>query len=684
MSKNALKWLVFAGLFAVPFIPFLVSSAFFFPFITSKAFAWRIIVEIVFAAWVLLALLDPEYRPKKSLILYAVFGFIVAIGISDLFGAAPVKSFWSNYERMEGFISLLHLGAYFIVISSVFREADWKRWWNASLVASALMVCYALFQVLGVIRPSQSDARVDGTFGNAIYLAVYLLFHIFVALFFMAKEWKNAALRSLYTALILAQLFILYFTATRGAILGLLGGLLILALINLRNKEEPVIRKLSIGVLATLVIVIGGFFAVKDTQLVANSPVLSRFATLNLEDLKTQGRYFIWPMAITGISERPILGWGQDNFNYIFQKYYQPEMYHLEAWFDRAHNVFLDWAVAGGLVGFLSYISLYLLPLYLLWRDREKFSSTEKSIIVALIAAYAFHNFFVFDHLLSYILFFSLLSYIHSRISERVLSERIIEERKVNAFALPAAAILLLLVLYFVNIKPIVANTSLINAMKSLQSGQPAQAIENFQIAYNSARLGRPEVVEQLNGNYSAILASNLPIEERNKFYAFAQEAIREQAAALPNDTRYEFILGSFLSGTGSVDEGIAHLERTLALAPKKQLIYFELGSVYFNKNDPERGLAVFKEAYDLAPGYVEAKAIYLIGAIHAGDRALETRLISELDQRQYLFDDRIIQTYFTKKRFAEVIRILEERIKLDPNNAAVYGQLLDQVRNSE
>jgi len=128
MNKQILKNTILVGLFLVPFVPFLVSSSLFFPFITTKAFAWRIIVETVFAAWVLLALLDTDYRPKKSIILYAVFSFLVVIGLADLFGVAPVKSFWSNFERMEGYVTLLHLGVFFLVISSVFKEIDWKRW----------------------------------------------------------------------------------------------------------------------------------------------------------------------------------------------------------------------------------------------------------------------------------------------------------------------------------------------------------------------------------------------------------------------------------------------------------------------------------------------------------------------------------------------------------------------------
>src|SRR3989338_9621943 len=148
MPTRYLKYIIFAGLFAIPFVPFLVFSSFFFPFITTKAFTWRIIIEIIFAAWVLLALLDASYRPKRSIIFYSIFGFLAIIGLADLFGVAPVKSFWSNFERMEGFITLLHLGMFFVITSSVFKEIDWRRWWNTTLVASFLMVLYCVLQII--------------------------------------------------------------------------------------------------------------------------------------------------------------------------------------------------------------------------------------------------------------------------------------------------------------------------------------------------------------------------------------------------------------------------------------------------------------------------------------------------------------------------------------------------------
>jgi len=694
MNKQILRGVVLTGLFLIPFIPFPVSSAFFFPFITTKAFAWRIIVEIVFAAWLLLAFLDTAYRPKKSLILYSILGFLAIIGLADIFGITPIKSFWSNFERMEGFITLLHLGMFFLVISSVFKEIDWKRWWNVSLAASFVMVLYSVLQIIGLKTINQGGVRVDGTLGNAIYLAVYMLFHIFIAFLFMWREWKNVALRWVYGLLIITQVFILYYTATRGAILGLLGGLLVMAVLNIRNNENKFARKMGIVTLVGLLFLVGGFFLIRNTNFVLSSPVLSRFSSLSslgTEEIKRQGRYFVWPMATEGFKERPILGWGQENFTYVFQKHYSPEMFHLEPWFDRAHNIFLDWMVAGGLLGLLSYLFLYVALVFSIWKKTTNWSYAEKSILTGLIAAYFFHNFFVFDHLVSYIVFFSLLAYVHSR-SEAPLSAHrqasgnlpvpVQEAGSRFMIALPAISILLVSSLYFVNVKPIMTNVFLIEALKSLQTpGKMAAATQYFQKAYNASRLGRPEVLEHMLANATNILQSDISMEEKNSFFSFVKDAALTRNEELTEDARYQLITGSFLSSTGFLDEALVSLERARELIPGKQQVYFEIGAAYINKKEPLQALQIFKEAYELAPNYLEARIIYLIGAIYAGDRKVESEVLSQLTEREIVFDDRIINAYHSNGRFDKVVSLLNDRIKLDPANTDRYKELIKQIK---
>ena len=612
MNKQTLKIIIFTGIFLTPFIPFLVSTAFFFPFIVTKAFAFRIIVEIVFAAWLLLAFADVNYRPKKSFILYAILIFLALIGLSDLLGVAPVNSFWSNFERMEGLVTLLHLGAFFIVIGSVFgndptgTEVNWKRWWNVALAASFVMVLYSLLQIIGLKVINQGGVRVDGTLGNAIYLAVYMLFHFFVALLFLYRERKNKVLMCVYGLLALFHVWILYYTATRGAILGLLGGLLVIAVLNIRNREDLIIKRASIVLLVGLTILVVGFWSFRDMAFINNSPVLSRFSSLTINEIKTQGRYFVWPIAFQGWKERPIFGWGQENFIYVFQEHYVPEMYNLEPWFDHAHNIFLDWAVAGGLLGLLSYLSLYVALLFAIWW-RTSLSYTEKSILTGLIAAYFFHNFFVFDHLISYILFFSLLAYIYSltTTSPLIRKEGEVRTKLINGIALPIISILLISSVYYVNVKPIITNFFLIKALQSVQTpGEMVNAIKYFKRAYSASHLGRSEVVERISIKTAPILKSDISMEDKNDFYLFAVSSIVNEVKNKyqEKNARSQLMTGSFLSTVGSLDDALVHLERAKQLMPNKQDIYLEIANAFLNKGDFDSSVKTLVELRDLSP----------------------------------------------------------------------------------
>jgi O-antigen ligase len=620
MNKQMLKGAIFVGLFALPFVPFFISSSLFFPFITTKAFAFRIIVEVIFAAWALLALIDAEYRPKRGAVLWALAAFLGVVGLATIFSVEPVKSFWSNFERMEGYVTMLHLGALFLVMSSFFKEKEWKWWWNTTLSASALMVVYCLFQLMGALEIHQGGVRVDGTLGNAAYLALYFLIHIFIAGLFLFRA-KASSTRLTYGLLMLGQIFILYSTATRGAILGLLGGLFIVAILNVTNKDLPAqagserARKWSRVLLGGLVALIAIFFLVRDTSFVQNSQTLARFANLNLTSWKTEGRAFVWPMAVEGIKERPLLGWGQENFNYVFAEHYQAEMYRLEPWFDRAHNIFLDWGISAGLLGLGAYLSLYIVLLITIWKDGA-LSRMERSILTGLIAAYFFNNLFVFDNLVSYTLFIALLAYVHSQVAlPGEPSSALGREGKSRPIALPAALITIVAlgVIYFVNIKPIIANTSLIGALQTVQmGGGQAPAMSYFRKAYEASRLGRPEVVEWMSSSAGTVLGDeSVPMAERNEYFTFARDAVEGMAEELGGDPRYEIVAGNFLLSTGQLDAALAHFERAREIMPEKQAILFNIGQVLYYNNERARALEVFKQAYDLAPENENAKNLY-------------------------------------------------------------------------
>src|SRR6185437_7142376 len=150
------RWVVLAALFVIPFLVLYVSNSLFFPFITGKGFAFRILVEAAAAAWVVLAFVEPKYRPKFSWTLALYGALVVWMFIADAASLSPLKAFWSNFERMDGWVTLIHLFVFFVVAGSVLSvDGLWRKWWLTFLSASALVSFYGVFQLLGWLQIHQ-------------------------------------------------------------------------------------------------------------------------------------------------------------------------------------------------------------------------------------------------------------------------------------------------------------------------------------------------------------------------------------------------------------------------------------------------------------------------------------------------------------------------------------------------
>jgi len=124
--ERILKYIIWTGLIAIPFIPLIINGDYFFPFIVPKTLIFKVIVEIIFLSFLGLAVLKKEYRPKINLIFILFFLYLVAISFSSLLADSFYFSFWSNNERSEGILLLLHLFAYLFILSGFLRRLkDW-------------------------------------------------------------------------------------------------------------------------------------------------------------------------------------------------------------------------------------------------------------------------------------------------------------------------------------------------------------------------------------------------------------------------------------------------------------------------------------------------------------------------------------------------------------------------------
>lgn len=700
---KTLRFITIGALFLIPFFPLIVANSFFFPFITGKAFYFRILVEIAFVGWVLLALIDAKYRPKMTPLTIGVTLFAGIALVADLLGVNPLRSIWSNFERMEGWVVVVHLWAFFMATLYTFGSGKeglrmWHRWLNVSLVVALYAAVHGIFQLLGWAAIHQGSTRLDASLGNAAYFAVYMLMQtgIAVYMYFVARAKAIPYATYLqYVYAVLAVLFgyLVFQTQTRGTILGLIGAVMLsLALyaICARGKESKKYRVISVSTLGLIFLVGVLFWTNRTASFIQKSPVLNRIASISWNETQSQARAYVWPMAIAGALERPLFGWGQENFNYIFNAQYNPKMHSQEQWFDRAHSVFLDWFVATGFVGLFSYLSLYVLLISALWK-KSSFTIAEKSVLTGLIAGYAVHNIFVFDNLASYVSFFALLGFAGSATQAHHVREgsidRWIENKRVSAdaieyVAIPVAVIGLLAALYFVNVRPIQANTRLIEALTACSDrtvGAADPALFDRALALGST-MAEQEIREQSIACTGGIVTSNYPNPTKQAFYELTVKAITDQITAAPDDARMYILGGSFFNALGQYGDAVKLLERARELSPGKQSMLFQLATAYLNVNRADEAVSVLKEAYEAEPSFEEARNAYAVILVLVGKEA-EAREVFK-DTPEIFQTSRMAQAYANIKQYQKSISIYSALLEKDPKSIELRAQLA-QVQQS-
>jgi O-antigen ligase len=695
---------VLVGIFAIPFVALVVPPFMFFPFIGGKNFAFRILVELMLGGFVLLAYLNSAYRPKRSWLFYAFVSFVGVIAIADIFGEHLFKSFWSNFERMEGLITLLHLFAYFVVTAAVLNtEKLWTKFWQTNIGVSVILALYGLMQWGGMLAIHQSGTRLDATLGNATYLAIYMVFHIFITTLLLVRHKGDAFVRYVYGSVIALQVLILFLTETRGAILGFGGGVLLSGiLIALFNKENKTLRKLAIGAIAVVFVFSGLLYALKDTEFVQGGGVFSRLSTISLE--AGAPRFAVWNTAWQGVKERPVLGWGQENFSYVFNKYYDPSMYAQEQWFDRVHNIIGDWLIAGGVLGLLAYLSLFVAVLYYLWFYRRRdsaFSSVDRALLTGLLAAYFFHNLFVFDNITSYILFISILAYIawkaHSReenplsvsgTSQTRAQHNSMHNNSIHMSSLDAskntpilggvAFVLTLFIVYFLSGKGFMANLTLLSALSPKEEG-PIKNLELFEKAYAYNTLGRQEAAEQLMSAGAQVAGadeSQAPAELKEAYLLKGKEIMEMQLKRKPDDARLELFYATFLRSFGQTDEALVHSNRAYELSPSKQGIGFDLVQHHLRIGEYEDAYILAKKIFESEKRFDTARTIYAMTAVYAGHGDIAEAVLTEKYGTDLVADENLIKAYADNGKYDKVIDIRKKQIEGGDNTVERWIQL--------
>ncbi|HVW71700.1 MAG TPA: O-antigen ligase family protein [Candidatus Paceibacterota bacterium] len=661
MQKVA-RFITLSALFIIPFLVLYVSNGLYFPFITGKGFAFRILVEIALAGWVVLALADKKYRPQFSWTLVLYGALVLWMIVADAAAVSPLKAFWSNFERMDGWVTLVHVFFFFVIMGTVL-SADklWKNWWLTFLASSALVSLYGVLQLMGAFAIHQGGVRLDATLGNAEYLAAYLLFAIGIAVW-QAVE-SRGWLRYVLSALAALHVIVLFYTATRGAILGAIGAVILGAILWMIESGKKG-RMYAAGALAVVVVLVGGFVLLRHSSFVQNNPTLSRFSDISAADGAT--RFTIWHMALEGFAARPVTGWGQEGFNYVFNTYYEPSLYAQEPWFDRAHNVFLDWLTAGGLPAFALFVALLIAAVVALYRNKNV-SRAERVVLTSTLAAYAFQSLFVFDNLFTYIplaALFALAHYASSRPWQKLESFPALSASATQTAAV-VAGVLGIAVVWFVNVPNIAAGHDLILALSP--SADPMTNLDYFKQAYAEHSFADQELSEQLTTYASSIATSGATDAQKSAIVNYAVTQMQAEVAARPADARVLLQLSLAYRAAGDISDAYQATQRALALSPQKFQIIEEAGIEAWQLGDMKTAAEDFANAYALTPGSDDAAAYGAAGKIITGDVPAGKQILLDHFGTTTVQNQILIFAYYGAKDYTDIVPLLEASYRNAP-----------------
>ena len=660
-AKQIAKWVALGALFLITLTPLIVAASYFFPFITGKAFFFRILVEVAVCAWAVLAFLDKEYRPRFSWIGAAALSFVVWMFFADLFAVNVAKAFWSNFERMEGWVLLAHLLGLFFATSAVLRvEKKWRAWFLTSLGVSIIVSIYSFLQLAGTLAIHQGSSRIDATFGNSAYLAIYFLFNVFIALWLALTE-RRAWLKWLLIALAVLETVLIFFTETRGTVIGLVLALAIATFLAFLTGGKS-IRRFAAGTFIALLILLGGFYLARDSSFVQNNSVLQRIASISLTDGQT--RFTLWHMAFQGVLERPLTGWGQEGFNYVFNKYYDPSLYQQEPWFDRAHNAFIDWLTAGGIPAFLLYLSLFGSAIALLWSS-SVLSRPERIVLTAVLVGYACHNLFVFDNLYSYIYFFVILALIDSQVSHPIpWIERlpVIPAENGIAYGLPISVAASIVLIWSINVPGMQVASKLITALSPSAAGLGTNLSAFEDLAAHPA-FAAQEVREQLvDFAVSIAQSSQATNDQKQKATSLAITEMQKQVASYPLDAREHLELAIAYRTTGDSADTLKEIKAASALSPKKEQIWLEAGTIEWNVGDVKAAQADFNTAYALGKQFSDIAMYVAAGDIAAGDQSSANQILLDAFGTTTVDSNVLEAAYYHVKDWPHLIAICKLR----------------------
>lgn len=693
--QKACIFIITVCAFASIALPLLLVKSTIYPFIFSKIIFFRLLTEVAFFAWLPLALTNKNFRPqwRHPIVLWLSI-FIGIMVVTMLTGVDPYRSFWSTQERMTGVLTMVHFWAWFLILSTVFQE--WKQWkrfllWSLGVSVLVGLSGFDLNQVKQSLFGS-TNWQINATLGNPIYVGSYALFHVFLAFLFILTEKKWLRTIAIFCALF--NFSILFLASSRGPLFAFIGAFALFCVILLIILPPSRYRKtVQVGFASLAVIGVLSYFFL-------TTPMGEPWGRKHLPFTIKKIIYFptfetlteragLWSIGFKGFLDRPLQGWGWENFSYIFDAHYQPVVYGVslrDTFIDRSHNQIVDILALTGIGGFISYMILWGWIVFLLLRKvftkvvAFKSRLTYTAVFLFFIA-YFIQNLSIFDTPASLIILYFGLGLLYFLTSERKTTEAGIQVYPLDIPRLASFLIVLVLISfgsYYANIRPFTlsslthsaAETVYSDFKKGIEQFRQALAVRDFTNSENRSLL--------LNTFLPTLTNEPLPQEAVDLILPFLRSEIQKEVAENPGSFRSHYFASRFYRNTARYAPD--HLAKALtegkiaqSLSPERVEIYYELAEIYALQGDFDTAVQMARRVTQKDPKRAEAQFLLAAESLRAGQFEQAFEAAKAAGENGYpIYDDQLfvrimIENLPDKKKVPEAIDYIDRVVSEHP-----------------
>lgn len=361
---------------------------------------------ISLALWVISSAERGVWVPKVRLF-WLAGAFLAVEALATVFSMDRWVSFLGLYHRYGGLIPFCLYATIALILVGLYweRPEDLKEIPRALTLAAVLVTGYVLIEKAGLDWIPWRDSNGNppsfpvSTLGNSDFAGGWLAITAPLVLHSVVTA-RNRYMRYTLGGLFALDMAALWFTQSRGAFIAL-GAVIAAVAFLYRDKAPAWVRW---GTLAAVIVALGiGVVIVfhpgmkQPPAIFATAGAYSPFRTGTF-----QSRGWYWITALRIFKRHPILGTGPDTYFAKYPKFRLPQdgaSLGLTIT-DKPHNIFLEYAADSGFLGIAAYLALVGTALWYGHQRVRKLDATMRMLLTAfmgMLVAYLAQGFFSID-----------------------------------------------------------------------------------------------------------------------------------------------------------------------------------------------------------------------------------------------------------------------------------------------